>query len=728
MKTGVRIICWLTALCWPVALYGQAHSPAPDPPTVTVSTPDRGTPPHARPHPKDAPSTEWTLHKTSDGAHPSGEEQQMMWLMNRARQSPRPEGVWLAHLRDEATQQALQFYAVNREVLMAELASWASSNPAPAAFDARLYRAASNHCAYLISIDGQNHDGQFDRVTNESFNVSSWRGSVFAYAYHPLYAHAAFNVDWGNSENGMQNGRAHRTALMMGQMANAGIAFVAQPDENLSIGPNVVTINYAIAQTFYTNHYNRFVVGTVWHDANTNRLYDPGEGCGDITVTPDHGPYYAITGDAGGYAIPITTAGVYTLTFSGGALASNHTTSVTVDTHSVLADLELNPPPLDFAPTPAFSANQQLTYTLPDQRLGIPYILLETPALVTNDWTWTGVLPTGYSNTLTYQLPFITNAARRFVTLQGWPDLRGPPPPPRSTGRLVRHAERNMHRRRARRHRLQMHHLVVKENMGLQNIEHPLFLNAAHQENFVRLQPQRRQRIDEPLMGGRAARRDNGNPQKPLPRRVSQRALTVQLLEIGNLLQQRHQRPRLQRPVPVVHFILPELLQILRALIHLLGLVIHQHPVKIERQPELLVALVILGVTRQNVPRRIAQIHGLLHLRAIGAQIERRIHGFHERIRLAPRHEKRARDVQPVLAHRIHHPHPVIGMITRQNHHLHPMLFGLQLIQLQQPANKRKARARLQRLVPVLLLIAPKRLQPLLHIKLVLMRKVKQHR
>jgi hypothetical protein len=76
---------------------------------------------------------------------------------------------------------------------------------------------------------------------------------------------------------------------------------------------------------------------------------------------------------------------------------------------------------LDFAPTPAFSANQPLTYTLPDQRLGIPYILLETPALVTNDWTWTGVLPTGYSNTLTYQLPFITNAARRFVTLQGWP-------------------------------------------------------------------------------------------------------------------------------------------------------------------------------------------------------------------------------------------------------------------------------------------------------------------
>ena len=38
-----------------------------------------------------APSalTEWTYHKTGDNLHPDGNEQQMVWLMNRARSDPR---------------------------------------------------------------------------------------------------------------------------------------------------------------------------------------------------------------------------------------------------------------------------------------------------------------------------------------------------------------------------------------------------------------------------------------------------------------------------------------------------------------------------------------------------------------------------------------------------------------------------------------------------------------
>ena len=27
--------------------------------------------------------SEWTLHRTADGLHPSAEEQEMLWLMNR---------------------------------------------------------------------------------------------------------------------------------------------------------------------------------------------------------------------------------------------------------------------------------------------------------------------------------------------------------------------------------------------------------------------------------------------------------------------------------------------------------------------------------------------------------------------------------------------------------------------------------------------------------------------
>jgi len=44
--------------------------------------------------------TEWTYHKSADGSHPDGTEQQLMWLMNRARSNPTAEGVWLATKSD----------------------------------------------------------------------------------------------------------------------------------------------------------------------------------------------------------------------------------------------------------------------------------------------------------------------------------------------------------------------------------------------------------------------------------------------------------------------------------------------------------------------------------------------------------------------------------------------------------------------------------------------------
>ncbi len=57
---------------------------------------------------------------------------------------------------------------------------------------------------------------------------------------------------------------------------------------------------------------------------------------------PDEGTFFAFTGDAGGFAIPITSAGVYMVNFSGGDLgASNVTLAATVGTDSVRLDLKL---------------------------------------------------------------------------------------------------------------------------------------------------------------------------------------------------------------------------------------------------------------------------------------------------------------------------------------------------------------------------------------------------
>jgi hypothetical protein len=81
------------------------------------------------------------------------------------------------------------------------------------------------------------------------------------------------------------------------------------------------------------------------------------------------------------------------------------------------------------------------------------------------------------------------------------------------------------------------------------------------------------------------------------------------------------------------------------------GLVVHQHAVEVERDAQLVVLFVVHGRAGQHVAGGIAQTHRLAHLFSDRAQVERRVDGFHERVRLAAGHEKRPRDVLARLAH-----------------------------------------------------------------------------
>jgi hypothetical protein len=308
---------------------------------------------------------EWEYHKTSDNSHPNANEQQLMWLMNRARSNPTVEGIWLAGIYDRYHTDlprcsgladdidfcyiagSLDFWRVDLDLLQDEFADY-DSKP-PAAFDVRLYKAAKAHSDYLISIDGQNHTGQFDRIDDQNFSYSRARGNVFSYSLTANYGHAAFNVDWGPDDDdgsGMQSPRGHRLAIMSidGDYSNVGYAVVSVPDSATDVGPLVITGNYCEAYTGAGNHYNRFLVGTVWSDDDGNDFYDPGEGIGGVTVMPDHGAYYAVTSDAGGYAVPITQAGTYEVTFSGGgrALSEEIVKTVRIVNESVLLDLVEN--------------------------------------------------------------------------------------------------------------------------------------------------------------------------------------------------------------------------------------------------------------------------------------------------------------------------------------------------------------------------------------------------
>jgi hypothetical protein len=284
--------------------------------------------------------TEWTFHKTADNQHPDGIEQQMTWLMNRARTDPTREGTWLATMNDPDVAGARSFFAVDLVLLQAEFAA-IQAKP-PAAFDVRLYQAARAHSDYLIANDIQSHTGQLDRVVDAGFAYQSYRGNVFSYTRSGIHGHAGFNIDWGGGDlTGMQPGRGHRQAIMSidGDYTHVGLSVVAEANPTTDVGPLVTTGNYCRADTAQANHFNRFLVGTVWRDLNDNDQYDPGEGMGGISVRPDRGLYHAVTADSGGYAIPLLEAGTYMVSFSGSGISGETIRTVTVDSQSLLLDL-----------------------------------------------------------------------------------------------------------------------------------------------------------------------------------------------------------------------------------------------------------------------------------------------------------------------------------------------------------------------------------------------------
>ena len=331
--TGLFLAVFTAAARWPAG-----YMPEPDPPAVH-------RPPVERPffrtlaEPASA-DTEWTFHKTVDNQHPDGIEQQMTWLMNRARTDPPREGVWLAATGDPDVVGAIDFFGVDLGVMQDEFAA-IQAKP-PAAFDVRLYQAARAHSDYLVANDSQSHTGQLDRVEAAGFAWLSYRGNVFSYTRSGIHGHAGFNIDWGDGDpTGMQPGRGHRRAIMSidGDYTNVGLSVVAEVDPGTGVGPLVTTGNYCRADTSQANHFNRFLVGTVWRDLNGNDQYDPGEGMGGITVRPDRGVYHAVTADSGGYAMPVLEAGTYTVSFSGPGIGGETLRTVAVEGQSRLLDL-----------------------------------------------------------------------------------------------------------------------------------------------------------------------------------------------------------------------------------------------------------------------------------------------------------------------------------------------------------------------------------------------------
>ena len=257
---------------------------------------------------------------------PSADEQYMLELMNIARANPAAEGARLAGITDANILQYYKYYSLNPVVMAAQFATYAAK--APLALNTALMDSAHGHSVDQATNGFQGHNSTngatFDtRITGAGYKWSMIGENVYAYAKDAYFCHVGFNADWGVPS------LDHRANIMNTNASypdfkEVGISCV--PAANSKVGPMIVTQDFGTPQSGGT----AFLVGVVYDDGNGNGAYNPGEGLGGVSITPDGGTYYATTSASGGFVIPLPTtgSGTFTVTASGGPLGNPRTKTV----------------------------------------------------------------------------------------------------------------------------------------------------------------------------------------------------------------------------------------------------------------------------------------------------------------------------------------------------------------------------------------------------------------
>lgn len=271
-----------------------------------------------------APPPATTPYASGDA---TDQEQYYLELINRARANPAAEGVLFAATNDPDVLSAYAFFNVNLALMQTEF----NALPVrpPLAMNAKLLQAARAHSQDMFTNAFQGHtstngDALAKRAADAGYNTPSALGeNVFSFAKSVFQGHAGFEVDWGNDipadNDGMQRDRGHRVNIHA-DYREVGIGMVLGTNSKTvnnvttTVGPQLVT------QDFGTGNPNSsaFVLGVVYYDLNGNSFYDAGEGIGGVTVNVDGASFHAVTTNAGGYAIPVSTSAANrSMTFTG---------------------------------------------------------------------------------------------------------------------------------------------------------------------------------------------------------------------------------------------------------------------------------------------------------------------------------------------------------------------------------------------------------------------------
>ncbi len=278
-------------------------------------------------------------HLYSHG-NPTNEEQYLLELTNRARANPSSEGRLMVNSTDEHILSAIKAFHVDTSKVISDFDSY-SPKP-PLAFNAELFTAARAHSQDMADNDFQGHissDGRTlaQRLTEAGYAYVLGGENVFAYAYSAWHAQAAFLIDWGVDDLG------HRQNILdLGEhtaFREIGIGIISETDSRTTVGPLVITQEFGLS-----NNSVVFITGVVYRDTNQNRFYDPGEGLSAVRIMPDHGEYYAMSSESGGFAIPVAiNSGEYILTATRSDLPMSRGIA-TINSQNVKIDFPLGDP------------------------------------------------------------------------------------------------------------------------------------------------------------------------------------------------------------------------------------------------------------------------------------------------------------------------------------------------------------------------------------------------
>jgi uncharacterized protein YkwD len=251
---------------------------------------------------------------------PTAEEQLYLEFINRARANPAAEALRLRNTTDPDVLAAYTGFAVDLDMMVAQISPLAASPPL--AFNSNLIWAARMHTADQFTNSFQGHSGSDgtsppDRMTRAGYGWTSAGENAFTSAKNPYHGHAGFEVDWGYSVGGMQTPPGHRNIIHNSVYREIGIGVTN--GINGTVGPQLVTQDFGSRPGL-----TPFITGVAYYDYNGNNFYDVGEGIGGVTVTISGASYYAVTGNSGGYSVPVPADGVYTVIFSANNLPTSN--------------------------------------------------------------------------------------------------------------------------------------------------------------------------------------------------------------------------------------------------------------------------------------------------------------------------------------------------------------------------------------------------------------------